>query len=191
MKLLDCFPMLFVFEYCCCMLGWLWSFCSLLQEIVPSQLIWSLQKLKDEMIILLTHAFWLSIFLLHAWVIWIGCHRSCTALNLIDEITSDCQWSQLLSLVLVLVSAGQRVNFCSRSCSDLLLGNKLNTFFVSDWEWSQPLSLVLVLVLAGQRVNIWSRSYSYLVTPVFPKKTECISYVCQDHNFTHMINSWV
>jgi hypothetical protein len=27
------------------------------------------------------------------------------------------------------------------------------------------------------------------VTPVFSKKTECISYVCQDHNFTHMIDS--
>jgi hypothetical protein len=24
------------------------------------------------------------------------------------------------------------------------------------------------------------------VTPVFPKKTECISYVCQDQNFTHI-----
>jgi beta-lactamase regulating signal transducer with metallopeptidase domain len=23
----------------------------------------------------------------------------------------------------------------------------------------------------------------------FPKKTECISYVCQDLNFTHMIHS--
>jgi hypothetical protein len=29
------------------------------------------------------------------------------------------------------------------------------------------------------------------VTPDFPSKTECISYVCQDHNFTHMIDSWV
>jgi hypothetical protein len=28
-----------------------------------------------------------------------------------------------------------------------------------------------------------------LVTPVFPKKNECISYVCQDLNFTHMIDS--
>jgi hypothetical protein len=27
------------------------------------------------------------------------------------------------------------------------------------------------------------------VTPVFPKKTECISYVYQDHNLTHMIDS--
>jgi hypothetical protein len=27
-----------------------------------------------------------------------------------------------------------------------------------------------------------------LVTPVFPKKTKCISYVCQDQNFTHMID---
>jgi hypothetical protein len=26
-------------------------------------------------------------------------------------------------------------------------------------------------------------------TRFFPKKTECISYVCQDHNFTHMIYS--
>jgi hypothetical protein len=39
-----------------------------------------------------------------------------------------------LSPVLELVSAGQRVNICSRSCSDLLQGNKLNTFFVSDCE---------------------------------------------------------
>jgi hypothetical protein len=23
------------------------------------------------------------------------------------------------------------------------------------------------------------------------RKTKCISYVCQDHNFTHMIDSWV
>jgi hypothetical protein len=39
MKLLDCFPMLFAFEYCCCIIGWLWVFCSLLQGILPSQLI--------------------------------------------------------------------------------------------------------------------------------------------------------
>jgi hypothetical protein len=39
MKSLDCFPMLFAFEYCCCMLRWLWIFCSLWQEILPSQLI--------------------------------------------------------------------------------------------------------------------------------------------------------
>jgi hypothetical protein len=31
--------------------------------------------------------------------------------------------------------------------------------------------------------------FDEIVTPVFPKKTECISYVCQDHNFTHMIDS--
>jgi hypothetical protein len=77
---------------------------------------------------------------------------------------SDCKWSQPLPLVLVLVSAGQRViNIWSRSCSDLLQGNKLHTFFVFDCEWYQPLPLVLVLVKAGQRVNIWSRSCSDLL----------------------------
>jgi hypothetical protein len=39
MKLLDFFPMIFAFECCCCMLRWFWIFCSLLQEIVPYQLI--------------------------------------------------------------------------------------------------------------------------------------------------------
>jgi hypothetical protein len=74
----------------------------------------------------------------------------------------DC-WSQPLSSVLELVSAGQRVNICSRSNSDLLQGKKLNTFFVFDWEWSQPLPLDHVLVSVGQRVNIWSRSCSNLL----------------------------
>jgi hypothetical protein len=64
---------------------------------------------------------------------------------------------------LVLVSVGQRVNICSHSCSDLLQGNKLNTFFISDCEWSQLLPLVHVLVSAGKRVNIWSRSCSELL----------------------------
>jgi hypothetical protein len=95
--------------------------------------------------------------------LWIGCDRSCTALNLIDEISSNCQWSQPLSLVLVLVLAGWRVNIRSRSCSDPLQGNKLNIFFVSDCEWSQPLPFVIVLISAGQRVNIWSRSCSDLL----------------------------
>jgi hypothetical protein len=31
--------MLFAFEYCCCILWWLWIFYSLWQEILPSQLI--------------------------------------------------------------------------------------------------------------------------------------------------------
>jgi hypothetical protein len=112
-------------------------------------------------IILLTHALWLSIFLLHAWLImdWVW---SFMYWNLIDEITSNCQWSQLLSLVLVLISAGQRVNICSHSCPYLLQGNKLNTFFISNCEWSQLLPLVLVLVFAGQRVDIWNHSCSDL-----------------------------
>jgi hypothetical protein len=36
-----------------------------------------------------------------------------------------------------------------------------------------------------------SSASNVAVTPVFLKKTECISYVCQDHNFTHVIDSWV
>jgi hypothetical protein len=85
----------------------------------------------------------------------------CNKLN--TFFVSNCEWSQPLPLVLVLVSAGQRVNICSRSCSDLLQGNKLNTFFVSNCQWSQPLPLVLVLVSAGQRVNIYSCSSSDLL----------------------------
>jgi hypothetical protein len=45
--------------------------------------------------------------------------RPCTALNLIDEIASNCYWSQLLSLILVLVSTDQRNNIYSRSYSHL------------------------------------------------------------------------
>jgi hypothetical protein len=44
---------------------------------------------------------------------------SCTTLNLIDEIASDCYWSKVLSLILVLVSAEQRNDICSRSYSHL------------------------------------------------------------------------
>jgi hypothetical protein len=61
--------MLFAFEYCCCMLGWLWIYCTLSQEIVPSQLICGLYKFVDEIVGLLPHALWLWILLLHAWVI--------------------------------------------------------------------------------------------------------------------------
>jgi hypothetical protein len=41
------------------------------------------------------------------------------------------------------------------------------------------------------RLEIGHEEARQCVTPVFSKKTECISYVCQDHNFTHMIDSRV
>jgi hypothetical protein len=76
---------------------------------------------------------------------------------------SDCIWSRPLSLVLELILVGQRVSICSRSCSDPLQGNKLNTFFVFDCERSRPLPLVHVHVSAGKRVNIWSHFCSDLL----------------------------
>jgi hypothetical protein len=51
-------------------------------------------------------------------------------------------------------------------------------------------SLISTIAIWGciqQSALLWYHS----VTPVFPKKTGCISYVCQDHNFTHMIDSCV
>jgi hypothetical protein len=160
MKLLDCFPMLFAFEYCCCMLLWLWIFCSLWQEILSSQLILLIANDLNPYLL------FLNLFQrakgstsVHS--------RSCSDLLRGNKLNiffvSDCELSQPLSLVHVLVSAGKRVNIWSRSCSDLLKGNKLNTYFVSDCEWSQPLPLVLALVSAGQRVNIGSLSCSDLL----------------------------
>jgi hypothetical protein len=142
--------MLFAFEYCCCMLGWLWIFYSLLQEIVPSQLIWGLYKLKDEIIILLTHALWLSIFLLHAWVMmdWVWSFMYRIELN-----RWNCFWLLMISTLisLVLFSAAQRVNIYSRSCSDLLQGNKLNTFLCFRLWMISTLTSCSCICFSGQK----------------------------------------
>jgi hypothetical protein len=95
---------------------------------------------------------------------WIGCDRSCTALNLIDEIASDCYWSHPLSLVLVLLSASQRVNICSRSYLDLLQGEgpKWRTRG-GEWMGADKNSI--------QEFGLWTRFHSCTST----------SFSCQAH----------
>jgi hypothetical protein len=150
--------MIFSIEYCYCMLGWLWIFFSLLQYILPSQLILPIANDPNTYLSFLNISVGQRVNM---------CCRSYSYLLQSNKLNtlfvSDCEWSQPLPLVHVLVSAGKRVNIWSRSSLDLLQGNKLNTYFASNCEWSQPLPLVLVLVSAGQRVNIWSRSYSDLL----------------------------